>query len=191
MWGPLWLYMILFFLLMSAWFQVTLHSNGNVMYHSVARGLCAGRISVKKWDERSKEFDLVPFFILRFFTACWLGKMLKDQPLKVPAAQPNRDPSAGAVGSCNLTVNTTRTQCSLPWSVFCSLTIPGVPMVGDPAELTQSGSWSILPADRAGEWSPEHSSIHAGNSALSVGSKEGTQSISQCSRSTQTLAARR
>lgn len=36
----------------------------------VARGLCAGRISVKKWDERSEEFDLVLFLHPAFF-AVW------------------------------------------------------------------------------------------------------------------------
>lgn len=158
---------------MSAWFQVALHSNSNV-YLTLWHGVYVQGGLVSKSEMKGAKNLILFFFHPAFFTACWLRKMLKDQPLKVPAAHLGRDgatchPSAGAVTNCNLTASTPRPQCSLPRPVFGFLKIPNIPTVGAPPEPTQAGSWPILPAcgclltraDGTGRWSPGQSSIHA------------------------------
>lgn len=139
---------------MSAPFQVSLRSNSNVYLTPWHRVYVQGGLVSKSEMKGAKNliFTFSFFFMLHFLVACCLGKMLKDQSLRDPAAHPGWDgamchPSTGAVANSNLTASTPRSQCSQPWSVFSFLKIPNIPR-----EVThQSPPWqgpdpSCLPA---------------------------------------------
>lgn len=94
----------------------------------MARGLCAGRINVRKGDERSKEFDLV------LFSSCIFCCMLIRGDAKGAARHPDPSrsqlhtlqgwrevpPSKGAVTNGELTASTLRPQHSAAWPVLGS-----------------------------------------------------------------------